>query len=90
MTGQVKIDGDMTSMAAFKTFRDVIQRNAAKGGFSPKEVGEAILGSERQFAGLGFDKRMTFLECSFCLHGHASFAFLRKQISRSPQRRWSA
>ncbi len=61
MTGQLKIDAGMTNMSAFKKIRDVIQRNASLGGFDPKEVGEAILGSERQFAGLDFNKRMDVL-----------------------------
>ncbi len=61
MTGQLKIDAGMTNMDAFKKIREIIQRNASIGGFDPKEVGEAILGSERQFAGLDFNKRMDVL-----------------------------
>jgi hypothetical protein len=61
ITGQIKIDSGMTQTAAFKKIRDVISRNASLGGFDPRQVGEAVLGSERQFAGLGFDKRMSVL-----------------------------
>jgi hypothetical protein len=61
VTGQIKVDSGMTRTDAFKRIREVIVRNAGLGGFDPKEVGEAVLGSERQFAGLGFDKRMSVL-----------------------------
>jgi TP901 family phage tail tape measure protein len=61
ITGQLPVDAGMSQTETFRKLRNVIQRNAALGGFSPKEVGEAVLGSERQFAGLSFDKRMEVL-----------------------------
>jgi Phage-related minor tail protein len=61
ITGQIKVDSGMTRTGVFKQLREVITRNASLGGFDPREVGEAVLGSERQFAGLGFDKRMSVL-----------------------------
>jgi hypothetical protein len=62
ITGQVKIDSGMRYTDAFGKLRDLIQKNASLGGFAPHEVGEAVLGSERQFAGLSFDKRMSVLD----------------------------
>jgi hypothetical protein len=61
ITGQIKVDDGMRYSDAYKQLRDVIQRNSISGGFSPKDVGEAVLGSERQFSGLAFPKRMQVL-----------------------------
>ena len=58
LTGQIKVDSGMTSGAAFKSVRDLIQRVSAQTGFAPKEVGEAILTTERQFGGLSFKDRL--------------------------------
>jgi hypothetical protein len=62
ITGQIKVDAGMNRGEVFKQLRSVITRNAISGGFSPKEVGEAVLGSERQFAGLPFNERMAVLD----------------------------
>ena len=61
MTGQIRVDAGMTQTQAFQKLRDVIKKNSELGAFDPKQVGEALLGSERQFAGLTFDKRMEAL-----------------------------
>lgn len=61
ITGQMKVDDGMRYSDAYAELRKIIQKNAVSGGFSPKEVGEAVLGSERQFAGLPFKKRMEVL-----------------------------
>ncbi|MEJ2626914.1 MAG: hypothetical protein P8Z80_21210, partial [Pseudolabrys sp.] len=58
MTGQIKVDGHMRTSEAFKRIRKVIRENSAKTGFSPRDVGEAILATERQFGGLSFNKRL--------------------------------
>jgi hypothetical protein len=58
ITGQIKVDSGMRSTDAFKRLRDVIVKTSTATGFSPKEVGEAILTTERQFGGLSFMKRM--------------------------------
>jgi hypothetical protein len=57
-TGQLDVDAGMTRTDAFNSMRDVVQSVAAKTGFSPKEVGEAILTTERQFGGLSFKDRL--------------------------------
>jgi Phage-related minor tail protein len=61
ITGQMPVGPGMRYTDTFKELRDIIQKNSISGGFMPKEVGEAVLGSERQFAGLPFKKRMEVL-----------------------------
>jgi hypothetical protein len=62
MTGQIKVDAGMRQSEAFKSVRDVIQRVSSQTGFGPKEVGEAILTTERQFGGLSFKDRLNIEE----------------------------
>lgn len=62
ITGQMQVDPGMRYSDAFAELRKIIQKNSISGGYSPKEVGEAVLGSERQFAGLPFAKRMRVLD----------------------------
>jgi hypothetical protein len=58
ITGQIKVDAGMRNSAAFQAIRDTIGAVSTQTGFSPKEVGEAILTTERQFGGLDFMKRL--------------------------------
>jgi hypothetical protein len=58
ITGQIKVDAGMRETEAFRAIRDVIATTSTATGFSPKEVGEAILTTERQFGGLDFMKRL--------------------------------
>ena len=59
LTGQMNRDVKMTDMPVFKQIRETLQSISQSTGYSPKEVGEAMLGVERQFAGLSLDKRLT-------------------------------
>ena len=59
LTGQMNRDVKMTDMPVFKQIRETLQNISQSTGYSPKEVGEAMLGVERQFAGLSLDKRLT-------------------------------
>jgi len=59
MTGQIKTGAGVKDSEAFKRIREVIRTNTAKTGFSPRQVGDAILSTERQFGGLSFDKRLS-------------------------------
>ena len=45
----------MTDMPVFKQIWETLQNISQSTGYSPKEVGEAMLGVERQFAGLSLD-----------------------------------
>jgi Phage-related minor tail protein len=58
----IPLPGDITQSEYYKKFREIITRNAIKGGFSPHDVAEAMLGSEYQFAGQPFEKRMDILD----------------------------
>ena len=58
LTGQMNRDVKMTDMPVFKQIRETLQSISQSTGYSPKEVGEAMLGVERQFAGLSLDKRL--------------------------------
>ena len=62
VTGQLHVDDGMRQTDAFKSMRDIIQRSSAKTGFSPKDVGEALLTTERQFGGLAFNDRLRLEE----------------------------
>jgi len=62
LTGQIKVDAGMTQTDAFRSMRGIIQRVSAETGFAPKEVGEAILTTERQFGGLSFKDRLNLEE----------------------------
>ena len=58
LTGQIKVDADMRQSDAFKQMRDLIQRISGQTGFGPREVGQALLTTERQFGGLSFKDRL--------------------------------
>ena len=58
LTGQLKVDAGMSQTEAFGKMRDAMREIASKTGFSPKEVGEAFLTTERQFGGLSFADRL--------------------------------
>jgi hypothetical protein len=58
LTGQIKVDEGMRQSDAFQQMRDLIQRIAGQTGFGPREVGQALLTTERQFGGLSFKDRL--------------------------------
>jgi hypothetical protein len=62
LTGQIESSQGMTRDARFKQIRDTLQRISSATGYSPKEVGDAMLGVERQFGGLPLDKRVQIEE----------------------------
>ncbi len=62
LTGQIEGAGPMNKDARFKQVRDTLQRISTQTGYSPKIVGDAMLGVERQFGGLPFDKRVEIEE----------------------------
>ena len=62
LTGQVATPGGMRQSDVYKTIRSTLQQISMSTGYSPKEVGEAMLGVERQFGGLPFAKRLSKLK----------------------------
>lgn len=58
LTGQMNTEARMTGTSLFKRIRDTLQTISSETGYSPKVVGDAMLGVERQFAGLPLDKRI--------------------------------
>jgi hypothetical protein len=62
LTGQMNSDVKMTDTAVFKQIRETLQGISARTGYGPGEVGEAMLGVERQFAGQPLDKRLKIEE----------------------------
>ncbi len=62
LTGQMNGDVKMTDTAVFKQIRETLQGISARTGYGPGEVGEAMLGVERQFAGQPLDRRLRIEE----------------------------
>jgi hypothetical protein len=62
MTGQIKIGPDMRKMDAYRDIKGIIAESSIKGGFAPKEVGEAMLVAERQFGGLPLKQRLDVMK----------------------------